>query len=220
MRYQKPQEEYILTLQMTETSAPEVERTTSARLAYRTFEGLSREGVYAIYVDKVVGGRLVRQMSWGPEVRAALGIKKKRQKEITKKQVQLFNNPSKKKRSSKKRASKRRTRAFQIQSVLLEIDSFTPARAKAWLKAHGHKYGDLEESERFYHARQHSPGDYQHKTLHNIQLAKHVEAVVGIPIEGSEAAEARGYNKRGPRQAKLALPKTVPYKGYSEEYGF
>lgn len=124
-------------------------------------------------------------------------------------------NPPKKKRSSKKR-----TRAFQIQSVLLEIDYFTPTRARVWLQSNGHKFGNLEESDRFYHARQYDPGDYQHGTLHNIQLAKHVEAVVGIPIEGTPAYEAKGYNKRGPRQTRLPLKQKAPYKGYSEEMGF
>jgi hypothetical protein len=115
-------------------------------------------------------------------------------------------NPEKKKR--KKRASKKRaprTRAYQIQAIMLDRETFTPESARAWLKKNRHSAADLSFSEDYIHAVQHPRGDYQPKTLHNIEIAKHVLAVVGIPTSDSAAAEAPGYNKRGPRQQRLKL---------------
>lgn len=125
-------------------------------------------------------------------------------------------NPEKKKRKKrsskgKKRASKKRaprSRAYQIQSLLLDRETFTEESARAWLRKNRHSAAQLSFSEDFIHAVQHPRGDYRKGTLHNIQIAKHVEATVGIPLSDSTAAEAPGYNKRGPRQQRLKLARS------------
>lgn len=103
----------------------------------------------------------------------------------------------------KKRASKSRTKAYQVHEFLLDRETFDLPTARAWLKSHGHSASQLSFSEDFIHAVQFPRGDYRPGTLHNIQVAKHVQATVGIPYEGSDAAEAPGYNLRGPKQAKM-----------------
>lgn len=110
-------------------------------------------------------------------------------------------NPTDNPRIRKLRGGKRKP--FQAQEILLERGPFTLVRAKKWLAKNGHKYGTITESEHFFHARQFPAADYQKGTLHNIALAKHVEAVVGIPKGASDAADKRGYDTRGPRQGRL-----------------
>lgn len=108
----------------------------------------------------------------------------------------------------KKRESKRRTRAYQVHEFLLDRETFTLPTAHAWLKAHGHSTENLTYSEDFIHAIQFPRGDYRPSSLHNIQVAKHVQATVGLPKSGTEAAEAPGYNRRGPQQAKMHFTRT------------
>lgn len=86
---------YIVTLRRTSHSEAEVERTNSYKVAAMAFMEFSRSkgGAYSIYVDKVVGDRLVRQMRWGPEVRAELGIPEAPRARVSKKQAQLKFNP-------------------------------------------------------------------------------------------------------------------------------
>lgn len=108
-------------------------------------------------------------------------------------------NPAKRARSVNKGGRK----PFQVQTIILETATFTESRAKAWLKKNGHKYGSLDVTDRFIHARQHDPSDYQKGTLHTIALGKHLEAVVGIPKRGSDASDQRGYGTRGPRQGSM-----------------
>lgn len=115
-------------------------------------------------------------------------------------------NPAKKRRKtskSKKRAP--RSRAYQIQALMLDRETFTEASARAWLKKNRHSAEQLSFSEDYIHAVQHPRGDYRKGSLHNIHIAKHVEATVGIPLSDSAAAETPGYNKRGPRQQRLKL---------------
>lgn len=113
---------------------------------------------------------------------------------------------------AKKRVARRKRapgapkrKPFQAQAILLEQATFSVARAKAWLKRNGHKYGTIYETEdgAYYHAEQHDPADYQKGTLHMVEIAKHVLAVVGIPKGATDASEQRGYNARGPRQGRL-----------------
>jgi hypothetical protein len=105
-------------------------------------------------------------------------------------------------RRRKKTGAKRK--AFQAQSILLDKDTFTLARAREWLKKNGKKYGKITEGDADWHAEQHPASDYQptrkggYGGFHTIQLGKHVQAVVGIPQRGSDAAEATGYNTKGP----------------------
>lgn len=106
----------------------------------------------------------------------------------------------------KKKASKRK--AFQVQDLLFDKATWTVARAKAWAKRFGHKYGDVRESANFIHLRQFDPSDYQKGTLHNVYIAKNVEATVGVAKSHTDAAQQRGYNKRGPRQGSL-FPRTT-----------
>lgn len=93
--------------------------------------------------------------------------------------------------------------AFQVQVLLFPKDHWTIHRAKLWAERYGHRYGHVEESDAFIHLRQHDPADYQKGTLHNSQIAKHVEAVVGIPKTSADASQAPGWNTRGPRQRAL-----------------
>lgn len=109
-------------------------------------------------------------------------------------------NPAKARSARSARGGKRKP--FQVQSYEFDKSSFTEARAKAWLKQHGYRSA-IDEGPEFYHARQHSPSDYQKGTLHTIAIAKHVQAIVGIPKRGSDASEASGYGARGPRQGRL-----------------
>jgi len=125
----------------------------------------------------------------------------------------VVKNPA---RRRKKTGAKRK--AFQAQSILLDKDTFTLARAREWLKRNGKKYGKITEGDADWHAEQHPPGDYQptrkggYGGFHTIQLGKHVQAVVGIPQRGSDAAEAAGYNTKGPGlfgNRKASGPATV-----------
>lgn len=113
----------------------------------------------------------------------------------------LRGSPRDNPRVRKLRGGKRKP--FQAQEILLERGPFTLARARNWLRANGHKYGTITESEHFFHARQFPASDYQKGTLHNVAIAKHVEAIVGIPKSASDAADKRGYDTRGPRQGRL-----------------
>jgi hypothetical protein len=122
-------------------------------------------------------------------------------------------NPARRRR---KTGAKRK--AFQAQSILLDKDTFTLTRAKDWLKKNGKQYGKITEGDADWHAEQHPAGDYQptrkggYGGFHTIQLGKHVQAIVGIPKSGSDAAEAAGYNTKGPGlfgNRKASGPATV-----------
>lgn len=105
---------------------------------------------------------------------------------------------------AKKRTYKRK-KAMQVQDLLFDVNHWTLARAKSWAKKNGHKCGAVSQSEHFIHLRQYSPSDYQKGTLHNIALAKNVEAIVGVPKSHTDAGTAAGYNTRGPQQ-HLSFP--------------
>lgn len=124
----------------------------------------------------------------------------------------VIKNPAKRRKTGAKRKS------FQAQEILLDKDTFTLSRAREWLKKNGKKYGKITDGDMDWHAEQHPADDYQplrqggYGGFHTIQLAKHIQARVGIPKSGSDAAEAAGYNTKGPGlfgNRKASGPATV-----------
>lgn len=99
------------------------------------------------------------------------------------------------------RSTKRKT--FQVQEFRFDKHTWSPGRVETWLKRNNHRVGHVKSGDAYFHVTQHSPSDYQAGTLHVVHVAKHVEAVVGIPKSHSDAAGARGYGSRGPRQGQL-----------------
>ena len=116
----------------------------------------------------------------------------------------------------KPRKVKPRT-AYNAQAYHFDAASWDRARVIKWLNRYGYKSADVQLVGPEYIAPQHESWDYEAKTLHRVQVAKHVEATVGVPLAGSDAASAPGYNKRfgqvglfpkGKRAPKKAAPVT------------
>lgn len=51
----------------------------------------------------------------------------------------------------------RRRGAMRVQSLLFPKETWTVARAKAWAKREGYRYGDVDEHGRYIHLRQFDP---------------------------------------------------------------
>ncbi len=113
----------------------------------------------------------------------------------------------------KKKISRKR-KAFQVQALLFPVEKWTEERAKAWARKNGHKGWPVDRSASYISIRQHSPSDYQKGSLHNVEIAKNVEATVGIPLSHSDAASTPGYNRRGPRQGSLFARETAVSREY------
>jgi len=99
----------------------------------------------------------------------------------------------------KKRKANPRKRAYQAQAFRFDVDTWTPTRIKKWLKKNRHKAGKVRHiaHQGVYEVEQYDEDEYRPSSIHEIQIAKHVRAVVGIPRSAStEAGEAKGYNKR------------------------
>lgn len=104
---------------------------------------------------------------------------------------------------------------FQAQAFLFDRQHWTEARARQWLKKNGHKIGEVSLTDEYIKFKHWSPYDYQKGTLHDVLVAENVVATVGIPKSNSDAIDAPGYNKRGPRrQARLFT------RGASDDYVF
>lgn len=88
-----------------------------------------------------------------------------------------------------------------IQTVLI-AKTISLAKAKAWLKRAGFRYGKVDagsETATYWRFRQHAPEDYQDSSLRTISLGDDVKVVTGVPKQRSAASKAPGYDTRGPR---------------------
>lgn len=116
----------------------------------------------------------------------------------------------------KPRKVKART-AYQAQAYHFDAASWDRPRVIQWLNRYGHSSANVKLVGDEYVAPQFESWDYETSTLHRVQVAKHVEAMVGVPLAGSDGANASGYNKRfgqvglfpkGKRAPKKAAPVT------------
>jgi hypothetical protein len=70
------------------------------------------------------------------------------------------------------------SRTTYCQAVLFERLRWTPDEAKAWLKAHGYRYGAMRATERYLRFRQFDPvGKHQYRVK---QLGNGVVMVIGF----------------------------------------
>lgn len=66
----------------------------------------------------------------------------------------------------------------EAQSLLFPRSAWTAARAKAWAKRNGHRYGDVDVTDRYVRLRQDDPGKY--RRLRTINFGRGIKAVVGV----------------------------------------
>ena len=115
-------------------------------------------------------------------------------------------------KAKKKKGGRRGS--FQVQALLFPREKWSATRASTWARKNGHRGWPVEEGSSYFSIRQHDASDYQKGSLHNIEIAKNVEATVGVPLSHSDAASTPGWNKRGPRQGSLFSRQ----KAVSDEY--
>lgn len=111
----------------------------------------------------------------------------------------------------KPRKVKPRT-AYQAQAYHFDAASWDRPRVIRWLNRYGHSSADVKLVGDEYVAPQFESWDYEAKTLHRVQVAKHVEAMVGVPLAGSDGANAVGYNKRFGQIGLFPKGKRAPKK--------
>jgi hypothetical protein len=90
---------------------------------------------------------------------------------------------------------------MRTQSLLFAKSEFTVARAKAWAKKHGKKYGDVDVGPETIHLRQEDPRDFDADSFRTITLRPGVQARVGCPKttaahEEEETAMAKHKNRK------------------------
>ena len=111
----------------------------------------------------------------------------------------------------KPRKVKPRT-AYQAQAYHFDAASWDRDRVTRWLNRYGHNSANVQLVGGEYVAPQFESWDYETRTLHRVQVAKHVEATVGVPLAGSDAASAPGYNKRFGQVGLFPKGKRAPEK--------
>lgn len=111
----------------------------------------------------------------------------------------------------KPRKVKART-AYQAQAYHFDAASWDRPRVIRWLNRYGHSSANVQLVGDEYVAPQFESWDYEPKTLHRVQVAKHVEAMVGVPLAGSDGANAPGYNKRFGQVGLFPKGKRAPKK--------
>lgn len=74
---------------------------------------------------------------------------------------------------------KRKPRRVLVrQSVLFDKLFWRKAQARAWLKAHGYRYGDIDEKPNTYRFRQRDPNDFQ-KPMVTVTFMRGLKVVMG-----------------------------------------
>lgn len=92
----------------------------------------------------------------------------------------------------------------KVQTILFDRTMFTPAKAKAWLKAHDYKASKVDETPNQLRFRQFEPSSFELKKFRTITLTNGIQAVVGVPRKTSVAA-AKG-RKHNPTKGRKANP--------------
>lgn len=94
------------------------------------------------------------------------------------KQLSLFGHDPPANRRQKTAYSKRRAKTV-VQTILFPKRRFTTAKAKAWAKKHGYRYGKVDVTKNYLRLRQLDPKKV--KVRATVTLAKGVLAVIGSP---------------------------------------
>lgn len=92
----------------------------------------------------------------------------------------------------------------EVQSLLFDRDLFTPAKAKAWAKAHGYKASDLDTTDRYYRLRQFDANGHPCRTI-TFNAESGVKAIVCMtPNPVGDRVEAVRGPARGLRGEVIA----------------
>lgn len=107
-----------------------------------------------------------------------------------------------------KSSGARKRDPMEVQSLLFSRDAgWTTAKAKAWAKEHGYKYGKVDVTEQYIHMRQFSPKGL--KVKRTITLGRGIRAVVAREENMAGKKKAR---RRSPRKKAAPRKRSVRRK--------
>lgn len=72
-------------------------------------------------------------------------------------------------------------KSTRVQTLVFSRDSFDPRAARAWAKAHGYRYGKIDQTDKTMRVRQESPRHFTKGGFRTIPLAPGVLGVIGCP---------------------------------------
>jgi hypothetical protein len=92
----------------------------------------------------------------------------------------------------------------EVQALLFDVDQFTERQAKAWARAHGYRYGEVDTTDRYHRLRQYDPGRHPCRTFSFGDTG--IKAVICEAVSDLRPAPARVKRQTSPSWSYQSNP--------------